>query len=88
MIAVEPVGGIGCGSNRRLTVHLQQATLPEALDMVMVNGAGYAWKIEGDTLFVRVFEERIYQFDYLDMAGETVSKLVVTCWHPVSKSRV
>ena len=57
--------------NRRLTVHLQQATLSEALDMVIVNGAGYAWKIEGDNLFVRVFEERIYQFDYLDMAGET-----------------
>ncbi len=57
--------------NRRLTVNLQQATLPEALDMVVVNGAGYAWKIEGDNLFVKVFEERIYQFDYLDLAGET-----------------
>lgn len=57
--------------DRRLTVHLQQATLTEALDMVVVNGAGYAWKIEGDNLFVKVFEERIYQFDYLDMAGET-----------------
>ncbi len=57
--------------NRRLTVHLQQATLTEALDMVVVNGAGYAWKIEGDNLFIKVFEERIYQFDYLDMAGET-----------------
>jgi len=56
---------------RRLTVHLQQATLTEALNMVVVNGAGYAWKIEGDNLFVKVFEERIYQFDYLDMAGET-----------------
>jgi len=57
--------------NRRLTVHLQQATLIEALNMVVVNGAGYAWKIEGDTLFINVFEERIYQFDYLDIAGET-----------------
>ena len=57
--------------NRHLTVHLQQATLTEALNMVVVNGAGYAWKIEGDNLFIRVFEERIYQFDYLDMAGET-----------------
>ena len=56
---------------RRLTVHLQQATLTEALNMVVVNGAGYAWKIEGDNLSVKVFEERIYQFDYLDMAGET-----------------
>ena len=57
--------------NRRLTVNLQQATLTEALDMVVVNGAGYAWKIEGDNLYVKVFEERIYQFDYLDMANET-----------------
>jgi len=57
--------------NRRVTVHLQQATFPEALDMVVVNGAGYAWDIRGDTLYIKVFEERIYQFDYLDMAGET-----------------
>ena len=57
--------------NRRITVHLQQATLPEALDMVVVNGAGYAWKIQGENLVIMVFEERIYQFDYLDMAGET-----------------
>jgi MSHA type pilus biogenesis protein MshL len=57
--------------NRHLTVHLQQTTLTEALDIVVVNGAGYAWKIDGDTLFVKVFEERIYQFDYLDLAGET-----------------
>ena len=67
----EPVGGIGRGSESPLTVHLQQATLAEALDMVVVNGAGYAWKIEGDNLFIKVFEERIYQFDYLDLAGET-----------------
>ncbi|HHE74389.1 MAG TPA: hypothetical protein ENL37_04805, partial [Desulfobacteraceae bacterium] len=57
--------------DRRITAHLQQATLTEALDMVVVDGAGYAWKIEGDNLFIKVFEERIYQFDYLDMAGET-----------------
>lgn len=39
--------------------------------MVVVNGAGYTWDIQGDTLRIKVFEERIYQFDYLDMAGET-----------------
>jgi MSHA biogenesis protein MshL len=61
----------GVDLNRRLTVLLQQATLTEALNMVVVNGAGYAWDIKGDTLFIKVFEERIYQFDYLDMAGET-----------------
>jgi MSHA type pilus biogenesis protein MshL len=57
--------------NRQLTVHLQQATLTEALDIVVVNGAGYAWDIRGDNLFVKLFEERIYQFDYLNLAGET-----------------
>ncbi len=57
--------------NRKLTVHLQQATLREALDIAVVNGAGYAWEIDGDTLLIKVFEERIYQFDYLDLAGET-----------------
>ncbi len=61
----------GVDLNRQLTVLLQQATLTEALNMVVVNGAGYAWEIKGDTLFIKVFEERIYQFDYLDLAGET-----------------
>jgi MSHA biogenesis protein MshL len=53
-----------------VTVHLKMATFEEALDMVVVKGAGYAWKIEGDTLHIKRFEERIYQLDYLDMSGE------------------
>ena len=57
--------------NRRLTVHLQQATLTEALDMLVLKGAGYAWEINGDSLFINVYQERIYQFDYLDIIGET-----------------
>jgi len=61
----------GVDLSRRITVLLQQATLTEALNMVVVNGAGYTWDIQGDTLRIKVFEERIYQFDYLDMAGET-----------------
>ena len=54
---------------RRVTVHLQQATLTEALDMLVFRGAGYAWKIEGDSLFINVHQELIYQFDYLDLIG-------------------
>ena len=54
-----------------VTVHLKSATFEEALDMVVVKGAGYAWKIEEDTLYIKRFEERIYQLDYLDMSGET-----------------
>ena len=56
---------------RRVTVHLQQATLTEALDMLVFRGAGYAWEIEGDSLYINVYQERIYQFDYLDLIGET-----------------
>jgi MSHA biogenesis protein MshL len=56
---------------KTVTVHLKRATFEEALDMVIVKGAGYAWKIEGDTLHIQRFEERIYQLDYLDMVGET-----------------
>jgi MSHA biogenesis protein MshL len=57
--------------SKPVTVHLKSATFEEALDMVVVKGAGYAWKSEGDTLYIKRFEERIYQLDYLDIAGET-----------------
>lgn len=56
---------------RPVTVHLKQVTFDEALDMIVVNGAGYAWKIEGDNLYITKFEEKIYQLDYLDLVGET-----------------
>ncbi len=56
---------------KTVTVHLKSVTFEEALDMVVVKGAGYAWKIEEATLHIKRFEERIYQLDYLDIAGET-----------------
>jgi MSHA biogenesis protein MshL len=56
--------------SRPVTVHLKQATFSEAMDMVVKQGAGYAWRIDGGTLAVKKFMERIYAFDYLDMPGE------------------
>lgn len=56
---------------RPITVHLRQVTFEEALDMVVVKGAGYAWKVEGVNLYIKRFEERIYHLDYLDLIGET-----------------
>ncbi|MBR9985318.1 MAG: hypothetical protein KFF68_05355 [Desulfosarcina sp.] len=57
--------------SRRVTVHLKQATFAEAMDMLVKNGAGYAWTVEDEMLFINTFMERIYAFDYLDMPGET-----------------
>ncbi|MBC2709539.1 MAG: hypothetical protein HGJ94_00560 [Desulfosarcina sp.] len=57
--------------SRRITVHLKQATFAEAMDMVVKNGAGYAWTVDGEMMFIRTFEERIYAFDCLDMPSET-----------------
>jgi MSHA biogenesis protein MshL len=54
-----------------VTVNLKNVTLEESLDMVVVNGAGYAWALEDGTLHIKRFVERIYQFDFLDMIGET-----------------
>ena len=54
-----------------VTVRLNNATLREALDVVVVKGSGYAWKIENGSLDVKRFEERIYHLDYLDMGGQT-----------------
>jgi Flp pilus assembly secretin CpaC len=57
--------------SRRITVHLKQATFAEAMDMLVKNGAGYAWTVEDEMLFIKTFMERIYAFDYLDMPGKT-----------------
>lgn len=54
-----------------ITVQLKKVTFEEALDMVIVRGAGYAWQLKGDNLFIQQFQERIYKLDYLDMTGET-----------------
>lgn len=61
----------GIDLTRPVTVRMNNATLREALDMVIVKGSGYAWKIEDGALDVKRFEERIYNLDYLDMAGQT-----------------
>jgi MSHA type pilus biogenesis protein MshL len=56
---------------RPVTVKLKNTTFSEALNMVVVKGSGYAWKIEEDCLYITRFEERIYHLDYLDMTGDT-----------------
>lgn len=56
---------------KAVTVNLKNVTLDEALDMIVVNGAGYAWIRQNGTLFIKRFQERIYRLDFLDMVGET-----------------
>ncbi len=56
---------------RPVTVHLKNVTLEEALDMIVVNGAGYAWSMDKGTLAIKQFSERVYYFEGLDMVGET-----------------
>jgi MSHA biogenesis protein MshL len=56
---------------RTVTVNLKNVTLDEALDMIVVNGAGYAWELDGGTLYIKRFTERIYPLDFLDLVGET-----------------
>ena len=56
---------------RPITVRLKNVTFEEALEMVIVKGAGYAWKIEEGCLQIKRFEERIYHLDYLDMSSST-----------------
>ncbi|MDA8138048.1 MAG: hypothetical protein M0036_05275 [Desulfobacteraceae bacterium] len=62
----------GIDLNMPVTVKLNNVTLEEALDTIVVNGAGYAWAIDRGTLSIKRFAERIYQLDCLDMVGETV----------------
>ncbi len=57
--------------NKPITVRLKDVTLDEALNMIVKRAAGYSWKIEGDFIFVKRFEEYIYHFDYLNLIGKT-----------------
>ncbi len=61
----------GIDLSRPVTVRLRNVTFKEALDMIVVKGAGYAWKIDDGCLHIKRFEERIYQLDYLNLKGET-----------------
>lgn len=61
----------GVDLNRPVTVHLKTVTFVEALNMVVVKGADYAWKKEDGCLHVNRFDERLYQLDYLDLVGDT-----------------
>lgn len=60
---------------RSITVRLNKVNLYEALDMIVVNGAGYAWSTSEGVLRIQRFTERIYQLDHLDLAGETVIEI-------------
>jgi MSHA type pilus biogenesis protein MshL len=60
----------GVDLTKPVTVNLKNVTLKEALDMAVTRGSGYAWTMENEFLHIKKFEERIYHFDYLDMAGE------------------
>jgi len=57
--------------DRPVTVRLNNVTLDEALNMIVKRAAGYAWKIDGDFIFIKRFEEYIYHFDYLNLIGKT-----------------
>ncbi len=61
----------GVDLSRPLTVHLKTVTFLEALNMVVVKGADYAWKKEDGCLQINRFEEKIYHLDYLDLVGDT-----------------
>jgi MSHA biogenesis protein MshL len=57
---------------RSVTVRLNKVSLSEALDMIVVNGAGYAWRFSEGALRIERFTEKVYQLDHLDLTGETV----------------
>ncbi len=54
-----------------VTITLKNVSLEEALDMAVVRGAGYAWTVKNSCLNIQRFQEYAYNFDYLDITGET-----------------
>jgi MSHA biogenesis protein MshL len=57
--------------SKSITVNLKNVTLEEALDIIVVNGAGYTWQVDRGTLAIKRFVERIYHFDTLDIVSQT-----------------
>ena len=57
---------------RSITVRLSNVTLNEALDLIVISGAGYAWSINEGILRIQRFMEKIYHLDHLDLTGETI----------------
>jgi type II secretory pathway component GspD/PulD (secretin) len=61
----------GIDLTKPVTVRITNATLSEALEMVIAKGSDYAWKIDDGFVYVKRYEEKIYHLDYLDMSSET-----------------
>ena len=61
----------GINLAKPVTVRITNATLREALDMVVAKGSDYAWDIVDGFVYVKRFEEQIYNLDYLDMSADT-----------------
>ncbi len=56
---------------RPVTVRLNRVSLTEALEMIVVNGAGYAYCVRDGALRIQRFAEKVYHLDHLDLLGET-----------------
>ena len=61
----------GVDLTRPVTIRLTDVSFKEAMDMIVEKGAGYAWSFRENSIYIQEFEECIYHFDYLDIAGET-----------------
>ena len=61
----------GINLRKPVTVRITNATLSEALEMVIAKGSDYAWKINDGFVYVQRHEEKIYNLDYLDISAET-----------------
>ena len=61
----------GIDLSRPVTIRLKDVSFKEAMDMIVEKGAGYAWSFKDNSIYIKEFEEHIYHFDYLDIAGET-----------------
>ena len=61
----------GINLAKPVTVRMKNVSFQEALDMVIVKGSDYAWKIKDGFVHLKKFEERVYHLDYLDMGAET-----------------
>ncbi|SMC19041.1 MSHA biogenesis protein MshL [Desulfacinum hydrothermale DSM 13146] len=56
-------------------VRLSNATLDEALQTVVVQGADYAYKVDAGSLLVQRFEEEIFHVEYLRSKRKTTTKV-------------
>ncbi len=70
-LSIEP----GIDVQQPIFIHVDNVTLREALDAVVVRGADYSYNLSGNFVEVKRFAEKVYHLDYLSGIRKATTKV-------------